>query len=63
MRRTNQPAAAKSGTARAGRMRDRGTAPGTWRFVWQDGRECTAEVPYSSAWMVVVHPITAGAPR
>lgn len=27
------------GTARAGRMRDRVTAMGTWRFVWQDGRE------------------------
>ncbi len=27
------------GTARAGRMRDRVTAAGTWRFVWQDGRE------------------------
>lgn len=27
------------GTARAGRMRDRVTASGTWRFVWQDGRE------------------------
>ena len=27
------------GTARAGRMRDRVTATGTWRFVWQDGRE------------------------
>lgn len=27
------------GSARAGRMRDRVTATGTWRFVWQDGRE------------------------
>lgn len=27
------------GTARAGRMRDRITATGTWHFVWQDGRE------------------------
>jgi len=27
------------GTARAGRIRDRITASGTWRFVWQDGRE------------------------
>lgn len=27
------------GTARAGRLRDRVTANGTWRFVWQDGRE------------------------
>jgi hypothetical protein len=27
------------GTARAGRMRDRVTAAGSWRFVWQDGRE------------------------
>lgn len=27
------------GTAKAGRMRDRVTADGTWRFVWQDGRE------------------------
>lgn len=27
------------GTARAGRIRDRITAAGTWRFVWQDGRE------------------------
>jgi hypothetical protein len=27
------------GTARAGRMRDRVTASGTWRLVWQDGRE------------------------
>jgi len=27
------------GTARAGRIRDRVTATGTWRFVWQDGRE------------------------
>lgn len=27
------------GTARSGRMRDRVTASGTWRFVWQDGRE------------------------
>lgn len=27
------------GTAKAGRMRDRITADGTWRFVWQDGRE------------------------
>jgi hypothetical protein len=27
------------GTARAGRMRDRVTATGTWRFVWQDGHE------------------------
>ncbi len=27
------------GTARAGRMRDRVTASGTWRFVWQDGHE------------------------
>lgn len=27
------------GTAKAGRMRDRVTAAGTWRFVWQDGRE------------------------
>lgn len=27
------------GTARAGRLRDRVTASGTWRFVWQDGRE------------------------
>lgn len=27
------------GTARAGRMRDRVTASGAWRFVWQDGRE------------------------
>ncbi len=26
-------------TARAGRLRDRVTATGTWRFVWQDGRE------------------------
>ena len=29
------------GTARAGRIRDRVTATGTWRFVWQDGRELT----------------------
>jgi hypothetical protein len=29
------------GTARAGRMRDRVTATGTWRLVWQDGRELT----------------------
>lgn len=29
------------GTARAGRMRDRITANGTWHFVWQDGRELT----------------------
>ena len=27
------------GTARAGRMCDRVTATGAWRFVWQDGRE------------------------
>jgi hypothetical protein len=27
------------GTARAGRIRDRVNASGTWRFVWQDGRE------------------------
>lgn len=27
------------GTARSGRMRDRVTATGAWRFVWQDGRE------------------------
>lgn len=27
------------GTAKAGRIRDRVTADGTWRFVWQDGRE------------------------
>ena len=27
------------GTARTGRMRDRVTATGAWRFVWQDGRE------------------------
>lgn len=27
------------GTAKAGRMRDRVTAAGAWRFVWQDGRE------------------------
>lgn len=27
------------GTAHAGRMRDRINASGTWRFVWQDGRE------------------------
>jgi hypothetical protein len=27
------------GTARAGRLRDRVNANGTWRFVWQDGRE------------------------
>jgi len=27
------------GTAHAGRMRDRVTAAGAWRFVWQDGRE------------------------
>ena len=27
------------GTAKAGRLRDRVTATGTWRFVWQDGRE------------------------
>ncbi len=27
------------GTARAGRLRDRVTASGSWRFVWQDGRE------------------------
>lgn len=27
------------GTARSGRMRDRVTASGAWRFVWQDGRE------------------------
>ncbi len=27
------------GTAKAGRMRDRVSASGTWRFVWQDGRE------------------------
>jgi len=27
------------GTARAGRLRDRVTASGIWRFVWQDGRE------------------------
>lgn len=27
------------GTARAGRIRDRINAAGTWRFVWQDGRE------------------------
>lgn len=29
------------GTAKAGRLRDRVTAAGTWRFVWQDGRELT----------------------
>jgi hypothetical protein len=29
------------GTAGAGRMRDRVTASGSWRFVWQDGRELT----------------------
>lgn len=27
------------GTASSGRIRDRMTAAGTWRFVWQDGRE------------------------
>lgn len=27
------------GTARAGRIRDRVSANGVWRFVWQDGRE------------------------
>ncbi|MGC4074924.1 MAG: TrbI/VirB10 family protein [Nibricoccus sp.] len=27
------------GTARSGRLRDRITATGAWRFVWQDGRE------------------------
>lgn len=27
------------GVARAGRLRDRVTANGTWRFVWQNGRE------------------------
>lgn len=27
------------GTARAGRLRDRVNASGTWRFVWQNGRE------------------------
>lgn len=27
------------GTARSGRMRDRVTASGAWRLVWQDGRE------------------------
>jgi hypothetical protein len=27
------------GMARAGRLRDRVTANGSWRFVWQDGRE------------------------
>jgi len=27
------------GTAKAGRLRDRVTASGTWRFVWQNGRE------------------------
>lgn len=27
------------GMAKAGRLRDRVTATGTWRFVWQDGRE------------------------
>lgn len=27
------------GTARSGRIRDRINASGTWRFVWQDGRE------------------------
>ncbi len=27
------------GIARAGRLRDRVTANGSWRFVWQDGRE------------------------
>jgi hypothetical protein len=27
------------GTAKAGRIRDRVNASGTWRFVWQDGRE------------------------
>lgn len=27
------------GTAKAGRIRDRISATGTWRFVWQDGRE------------------------
>ncbi len=27
------------GMARSGRLRDRVTATGTWRFVWQDGRE------------------------
>ena len=27
------------GTVKAGRLRDRVTAAGTWRFVWQDGRE------------------------
>ena len=27
------------GTAKAGQLRDRVTAAGTWRFVWQDGRE------------------------
>lgn len=27
------------GTAQSGRMRDRMTASGAWRFVWQDGRE------------------------
>jgi len=27
------------GTAKAGRIRDRINAAGTWRFVWQDGRE------------------------
>lgn len=29
------------GTGRAGRLRDRVNASGTWRFVWQDGRELT----------------------
>jgi hypothetical protein len=29
------------GTAGAGRIRDRVTASGSWRFVWQDGRELT----------------------
>jgi hypothetical protein len=29
------------GTARSGRLRDRITATGTWRLVWQDGRELT----------------------
>jgi hypothetical protein len=27
------------GTAKSGRIRDRVSANGTWRFVWQDGRE------------------------
>jgi len=29
------------GTAKSGRMRDRVTASGTWRFVWQNGKELT----------------------